>query len=869
MKAKQFIYTSWKNGNSPSKGFMVYSMSEGISADDSAAIQIALKYLPPAGLPYAPTPEQIESMFPRGCAYFRLPSGKYCIGQSTYIGKDYSGRQNNYIIHAFVFDEKPDFNAFDFIDSTLFKRNLTEEEANADSNPPPLPEVEICAQTPKISDGDLVKFFTPDNAQTLKYLLASVLEANKTGKGIYLYDDYDKLCYWFAAIQKCLPYDLVRDITFTTYGISKSSVFTLQSLKPSGVVNYRMMLQLGEYVFNLKEQIINNKVSVGKFVNGVVDAFTKSVSCAKAVVGGIEEYIVMSGNDPDFALVLSDFFSKKFASFKSAGELMDVVTKTDGKCAPDRICGVLAAFESANNYNILENDAFFRYLYQNDAGARGGIIAKYVNAIENYRENDTGIFADCYKELIGKITFPSDAITAYIKNTQGSVLNYLTSRRSNAFLNYFVVRLVAENYSGEYATVTEYYLTEQLRLKKIALLHEINGLLRQVSNARTIETIVLNELNNSNGIFDGGNYDFIFSALDEVDEDACKEALIILIKRFGKDMAFKTKAVGYMGAKHIDVNTLLVLSGNDGTVRNFIDDVCVLDFANRQHTEEDIKKYYKDIYIRGKDKNGAFIKAVEKQIDGAKSSYERYVGTALGWNDFFRNNRLLNDDGAYVDKIIYGVFGVNRCGDLMAVTKGKNKPLINKIESFAEAYKKSKGEYPPAYKVVDLGNKLRIGIKGRGENAVFEELCKMVSGNTLLADNYTNMVIANEYVDELFELYCKAIGKKPYVADGLIEKVFAPLVRISNSTKSEPRFNEELAKRLSKINLKEAEDYLMPFVNKTHTGEVGDIIDAYFAKLGGGKSKKIIKRLLDSKQVSSGGVSYLESRLKNKIWKSY
>ena len=43
MKALQYIYTSWKNGDSTDKGFMVWSKSQGVTDMESEDIRAAMK----------------------------------------------------------------------------------------------------------------------------------------------------------------------------------------------------------------------------------------------------------------------------------------------------------------------------------------------------------------------------------------------------------------------------------------------------------------------------------------------------------------------------------------------------------------------------------------------------------------------------------------------------------------------------------------------------------------------------------------------------------------------------------------------------------------------------------------------------------
>lgn len=140
MEALQYIYTSWKNGDSTEKGYMIYSRSEGISESECTAIKDAMQYLAPKELTLTPTPQEIADIFPYAFSYFVLPTGRGCVAQSTYLGKDYSGRYGNYIIHALIFDinDLPCRPA-EFFAEPYIKTAMTQEELDAPSPVPPLP----------------------------------------------------------------------------------------------------------------------------------------------------------------------------------------------------------------------------------------------------------------------------------------------------------------------------------------------------------------------------------------------------------------------------------------------------------------------------------------------------------------------------------------------------------------------------------------------------------------------------------------------------------------------------------------------------------------------------------------------------------
>lgn len=860
MKAKQFIYTSWKNGNSPSKGFMVYSMSTGISQEDSNAIQVALKYLPPTGLPYAPTPEQVENMFPRGCAYFKLPSGKYCLGQSMYIGKDYSGRQGNYIIHAFVFEEKPDLNAFEFINSKFFKRSLTDEEANADSNPPPLPEIEVSQQHCAIDDCALVKFFTPEKLQLLKYLISAVLQADKAHKCVYLYDDYDALPYWFRAVQMCLPQDFIKDVTFTTYAINKSPSIVLQSLKPGGVVNYRMMLQLGEFVYNVKENIINNKVAVGKFVSDVVDEFAKSVDAAKTKVRAIEAYLAQAGNDPDFALTVAQFYSLNYKAFSSTEELMAIVRKLQdsGSYNADKTVKTLVAFDKAFNFNVFENDEFFRFIYENDEISRNAIIAKYLKAIEQYGEADGNIYSACYNELISKAPFPVADLCGYISANNGMLSAYVQRISNNEFLQYYVIRLFIESGILQDVSAVKMYFNKQIAKKQLKIIRELNALLKQNMQTQSLlDDSILSMLSSS--MLNLGDVDFILALSDEVTLNTCSELIIALIKRNSGNM-FAGKMVAYLKKRGLDINSLASLSGNDATVIKFIDDVRIMDFSKGSHTEEELKKFYNDIYSKGKDSCGTFIQALEDYINGLAINYEKLLEATLAWAEFFKTNGLNPQDKAKANRIIIKTFDGVKSAELYAVFNGRNARLVNKVDAWME----SLNEYPPAYAAVKLGSLLERAVKRRFESAILQGIFDDIENDTLLTkDVAADAFIAKKFISEIFELYEKVKTKRPDIMDDMIDNVLVPLQECSKGA-----FAEAIAIKFAKVNFKEADDYILPLVNRADSGEVYEILVAYFIKLGGGKTRKLIKTLTKGNQLNRKGDACLERFMTTKIWKS-
>ncbi len=234
MKAKQYIYTSWKNGDLADKGFMIYSKSEGITEKECSDIKFIMQYTPPHDLSPTPSNEQINKEFPYSFAFFRLSSGRLCVAQSTYLGKDYSGRYGNYIIHALVFesDELVTYPC-ELFGEDFIKLKLTEEELNVKPPVPALEELEIENYSNIVND-ELIMEFIAEREYEFSYLLSAVLRANTEDIPLYINDTREHLVLWLAAVHRVLPLETAKKISFTTYA-HEHKKFSTDSCKERGL----------------------------------------------------------------------------------------------------------------------------------------------------------------------------------------------------------------------------------------------------------------------------------------------------------------------------------------------------------------------------------------------------------------------------------------------------------------------------------------------------------------------------------------------------------------------------------------------------------------------------------------------------------
>lgn len=327
MLASQLIYTSWKNGDNPNKGFMIYSQTLDISAEDSKLILAVMKYKPLPNLPFTPTFEEIENNFPRNVAYFQLPSGKYCLAQASYVGQDYSSRWGNYIIHAFVIDQPTGLIPETYINSDLFKRFLTDQELNLPNAPASLPKVELPNVGKTLTEQEIKAFFTEERKHTLKLLAQSILEAHNENNKVYLKDDWKNLKYWLGALALILPKEFISSFSFATYELETFECLNLICVDRIPELNTYSYdgTEVKVYTFDL----IQNEISVSevqnRYINEICDKLVSNyfgaITFNNEVIATSKKY---QTNDLVTAYLYNSIEKNNYDAFTSFDEIKEV-----------------------------------------------------------------------------------------------------------------------------------------------------------------------------------------------------------------------------------------------------------------------------------------------------------------------------------------------------------------------------------------------------------------------------------------------------------------------------------------------------------------------------------------------------------------
>lgn len=469
MEALQYIYTSWKNGNSTEKGYMIYSRSEGISEVECGAIKDAMQYLAPKELNLTPTAQEIADVFPYAFSYFILPTGRGCVAQSTYLGKDYSGRFGNYIIYAMVFDPNDlPCRPAEFFAEPYIKTAMTREELDAPSPVPPLPPLCISEYASVINDNQLNEIFF-DKEDEFSQVIAMVLAARDAGIPFYLNDTRENLVLWAAAVQRILPSRLAKKFTFNTY-IGDHESMRSPRIREEGLNFHLIGVRPDANYFNYATECKSNRHMVMDFVGGYmtqgvaptsyaqamasslamdyeeIDAFGEFVDSTSfdEINGHIQDaylyYRLLKCDEFDFAeenlkAVLS-FGSKYCADADNSdvgGKLLVMFQENEWTLAPDifaEFWSFICKYSSFMIFTLF--DLFQETLYQ-----YSGEATEPCTALEELVQKISQDTPQQYKEYLNYM----DSV-----NCVEQLLLYLTGHK-NLYTNNFYIRWILQNYS--------------------------------------------------------------------------------------------------------------------------------------------------------------------------------------------------------------------------------------------------------------------------------------------------------------------------------------------------------------------------------------------------------------------------------------
>jgi len=284
MLASQYIYTAC--GKDRNGAFSLWAKSTDITEVENNEIREMMIYKLPVGLPYEPTQDDIEELFPQKYAYFFLSTGKACIAQATYVGRVYSDldkRWGNYIIHAFVFDKNDNIAPYSLIGHSIFKRYLTEKEWHDDPIPDSLPQIDIPESGEALTQAEINTFFDINRQNQLKLLIQTVISSSIENP-VHFHEEPKHQKYWLKALSLCLPKVLLNKISVcsmfsnTLIPGNISSQIQIRINRPDGhQFSYAQESQRGKLSLDLVKNIHPPDLKPSRYAVLIVNMLTQSI----------------------------------------------------------------------------------------------------------------------------------------------------------------------------------------------------------------------------------------------------------------------------------------------------------------------------------------------------------------------------------------------------------------------------------------------------------------------------------------------------------------------------------------------------------------------------------------------------------------
>ena len=425
MFASQYIYTAC--GKNKTGAFSVWSKSDDITTEECNEISEIMAYKRTANLPYEPTQEEIDRLFPIKFAYFDLSSGRKCMAQSTFIGKVYSDndmRSGNYITHAFVFDKHESICPMTYIGHSVFKRFLTYEEWHENDAPESLPVAELEEYGERMKMNDAQAFLNASRKEFFLSLLQSVLNAYDENDKVTFYDNHENLILWYRTLSLFIPKKIQTDLHFCTIFSPKgNAAFETEesnkghimirnvSQKQNPHFSYSDEISQRRYAFDFEKNLVRDNIPLCAYVSRLKELLGGDFFAAVSLVNDVgvrldkynvnlstayEIYNLETGNLSFFDTVESlSAVLGQYAALKNAN-LGDVADTLHGVCVVKR--------HYPYSPSLLE---IYGFIYENAASADKNAILDSV--IMNLRAFD--ILKDDAEVIL---PFPDEGIAAYL-----------------------------------------------------------------------------------------------------------------------------------------------------------------------------------------------------------------------------------------------------------------------------------------------------------------------------------------------------------------------------------------------------------------------------------------------------------------------
>jgi len=879
MKVSQYIYTAC--GKDRNGAFSVFSKSKDITDEESSEIREVMMYKTPSGsgIPYEPTDQEIEELFPKKFGYFLLSSGRVCLAQVCYTGRVYSdhdSRWGNYIIHAFVFGKTDDFAPYSFVEDAVFKRMLTKKEWHDDPIPDDYPQIEIPESGSMLSTEEITAFFNEDRKNKLKLLIEAVINSSNEN-AVHFFDDHKNHKYWLKILSLCLPKTTQNAVSFCTHftntlmpGNISSRVQIRVNRPDSSQFSYAQEAQKGCYAFDFIRNIIPDSVKPGEYAKSIVNLLPSGPFKMAMFVNDINNIMSAYSVNINEASDLINIKKADYSYFGNADRIYNTMSIADRvnfetQSIAENLLTVMTKF----NFNAQQKLGVFAFIYKNISAVntRIGIIKDVMENAQQLGIRTDGAYA-FRDDLKSKANFIFVNFLDYLK--AAGLVNYITQNQ-NSFFKIFLIfdflaglpavknTLQARNYTASDEAAAVKSIMESA-FKRQAV-QDIDLLLKSAnSHINDLGTVLLYDI--IKDFIGSGNritsVQYAFDILKRLrpKNDCANNYLAMLIKTLSNQEEFIKTYINFQN------NEPDFFTGFEEKYKNesFIADFCrkkdMFSFKSQPLSLKTLKEFFNKYYIAGADsETGLFLKRLGEYLNGVQPDKK-----------------------------------VNECKNILDIAKlpaGADKALLPPVYGvvleafFSMPYDKvcelyGKKEWPD--KINDLYTEVKnAGVKLKQETLeliiitacgqvleeygfkdktkVFDFFSKtqtdLVNG---LASKF-EMIKSDKSINTFIEYYFKlaanilivgAAGAKQFNYEGVLEKAFGKIFEKGDTDK----LTENIINGIKKT--KENPILFILFIFRKHLAasknildkKLGEIAYNFFEELSSGDRKKTFSELL-------------------------
>lgn len=880
MFASQLIYTGC--GKDKTGAFSTWSKTLDITKVEENEIRDKMLYKRPSNLPFEPTQEEIDKLFPKKFGFFYLSSGRVCLAQSVYIGNVYSDldkRTGNYIIHAFVFEKGEDIIPMNYIESDLFKRGLSYEEWHEQGAPEELPKIEIVDKPSSLTKQEVDAFFDDQRLKQLKLLLQSILNSLGTDQKVTFYDAHNNLKYWYKAISICVPKFRQQDMTFSTFftpstplpsqnPTSVSSINTevkIRNIAPtisSTIFNYQQDVRSGKYSFEFVAGIIPTNIEVSNYVNCVVDALKVNIFNAIMLVDSVGKISIRCNVDLDTALDIHYLLNKQVEKIDDIAKLNDLI-----RCAtndyPDNlpeIADCLYVYGLKSGRWPLSNSIsdIYRFVFDySEAADKGEMIHKYV---VNQSAFGVAVNAECNEYCM---SFRSNAPFAWVNFLDyifdGDNLEHYFEANGKSFNSQYLIfdtfvesiREISEEQEQKsvmlkyFVEMAKYYIKQE-RLKELLSLIKCIGKCGSKWQGWIVEKPYSLLRKNGQLLSDVCHPSFTLSLAETCGDLPTAQKLIsqLIIENEKNTEFIKLYVERYDGNVPFYSAVFRDLSA-DTTYSTFLDNVELYRFkVSSTITKKQLQSYYEGYVIVGKDKDGLFAKKTKQYL--SNYSGKECINEALICYDFWLKNER-------VDKDIRAVCANVICDAFFSVTEDVLQDYISTrgTQKIKEMLTLASENYraPSHYYVIAFGESVKRlvdEIQVKKKSPYVQDTLDRLAEETfyrLPKDEHSKKVFVKMYLPDVLRLYFVLATEDNFV--DIYGQVFKPLYTTEH-------FAESVYAGLEDLKDKDFDLFLGDTIvcacskNCKFNEYLMQLAEDILEDMGRGKRKKFFSRLMES-----------------------